>query len=75
MLCEDVLFYGTAINTDPYGDMTFLANIHHGAHTGFISDVSRIDADLIHSVFCGADRGGNGRGRLSAPLWMLPARG
>ena len=51
-----ILLQRTAVYTDTDRNISFLCHFHNSLHSVNASDVTRIDADLICSVFHGCDR-------------------
>ena len=51
-----ILFQRTAVYTDTDWDIPLLCHFHNSLHSVNASDIARIDADLICSVFHGSDR-------------------
>ena len=50
VLLQYVLFQGSAVDSDAYGDVASLTGIHNRLDTILPADIPGIDADLIHAV-------------------------
>ena len=56
VFCKNVFFKRTAVDTDSNGNTALTASIGNHPYSVTITDISRIDADLIHACVKGGKR-------------------